>query len=225
MKPPSAPPPSWEGALLARLRAARERLERERAAAPELCAELLAPSPDNPPENLLDARAERIAADPHFRTWGVCEELLRRSTTLEETETDAGAAGHLASLALAAARGLDEQHEASLVRDLETRAWASLGTARLRSGDLAGAVEALREGARCLTEGTGDLLVEGRLLELEAAIREAQGALRDAAGLLRQAEARYREIGEATLAERAASARERLLSTLNPDPNPDLNPD
>src|SRR6185436_13957010 len=111
MKPPSAPPPSWEEALLARLRAARERLDRERAAAPGLCAELLAPSPDNPPEDQLDARAERIATDSRYRTWGVCEELLRRST-LEET--DAGAAGHLASLALAAARGLDEQHEASL---------------------------------------------------------------------------------------------------------------
>jgi|SRR6185436_5375251 len=217
MKPPSAPPPSWEEALLARLREARERLDRERAAAPGLCAELLAPSPDNPP----DARTERVATDSRFRTWGVCEELLRRSITLEETEADAGAAAHLASLALAAARGLDEQHEASLVRDLEARAWASLGTARLRSGDLAGAEEALREGARRLADGTGDLLVEAQQMELEAAVREARGALRDAAGLLRQAEARYQEIGETTLAARAGSARERLLRVLDPDLKPD----
>jgi len=196
----------WEKLLLARLEEARGRLDRERAEAPGLCAELLARAPD------AESDAGPEAVEPRFRTWGVCEELLRQSTL----EADPCAAGRLASLTLAVTRGLDEQHGRPLVRDLEARAWASLGTARLRSGDLAGAGEALREGALRLVEGTGDLLVDACLLEFEAAVREAQGGLREAAGLLRQAQARYREIGETTLADRAGEARERVLRALNP---------
>jgi hypothetical protein len=199
----------WEKVLLARLEQARKRLDHERAEAPALVAELLALPPDNRP----DAGPERVALDPRFRTWGVCEELLRRSSL----EDDPGSASRLAKLALAAADGLGERHEEPLVRDLEARAWACLGAARLRAGDLAGADDALREGALCLVDGTGDLLVDARLLEFEAAVREAQGGLRAATSLLRQAEARYREIGETTLAARAGQARERLLRALNPD--------
>lgn len=197
----------WEQELIARLEQARERLGQERAESPALCDELLALAPE--------VQDERIAADPRVQTWGVCEELLRRSS-LEE-DLDAAAAGRLAALALAAAARLPEWHDRSLVHDLEARAWACLGAARLRSGDLAGAHEALREGAFCLVDGTGDLLVDARLLEFEAAVREAQGGLRDALGLLRQAEARYREIGETSLAGRARQARERILRVLKPD--------
>jgi hypothetical protein len=195
---------SWEEKLLALLEQARERLDREHAEAPALCAELLASPPD--------AQGERVALDPRFRTWGVGEELLRRSAR----EDEAGAAIRLAGLALAALAGLEERHGEPLVRDLEARAWACLGTARLRARDLGGAEEALREGAFCLVDGTGDLLVDARLLEFEAAVREAQGGLRAASSLLRQAEARYREIGETTLAARAGETRERLLRALNP---------
>lgn len=195
----------WEKVLLARLEEARSRLDRERAEAPGLCAELLVSTPDAP--------AGPGAIEPRFQTWGVCEELLHRSA-LEE---DSGAACRLASLALAAAGGLDEQHDRPLTRDLEARAWARLGAARLRLGDLAGAEEALREGALRLVEGTGDLLVDACLLEFEAAVREAQGGLREAASLLRQAEARYREVGETASAARAGAARKRILRALHPD--------
>lgn len=197
----------WEKVLLARLEEARKSLDRERAEAPGLCAELLALAPDS--------QAERIATDPRFRTWGVCEELLQQQSSREEI--DAGPAGRLASLALAAAAGLGAQHDVPLVRDLEARAWACLGAARLRAGDLAGADEALHQGALRLVEGTGDLLVDAQLLEFEAAVREAQGGLRNAASLLRQAEARYREIGETACAARAGQARERVLRALQSD--------
>lgn len=209
-RPEEASP--WEQELIARLEQARELLDRERAEAPALCAELLALAPD--------AQDERVAVDPRFHTWGVCEELLRRSTLDDVDAGAAGAAGtvgRLAELALAAAARLPERHDRPLVRDLEARAWARLGTARLRSGDLAGAHEALREGAFCLVDGTGDMLVDAQLLEFEAAVREAQGGLRDALSLLRQAEARYREIGETSLAARARQSRERVLSALKPD--------
>jgi hypothetical protein len=98
-----------------------------------------------------------------------------------------------------------------VVEDLKARAWAAAGEARRRQGDLAGAEEALRAAAGCLAHGTGDLLVEARLLELEAALRREQGRGREAAALLKLAAARYRESGEAKLLERALAARDELL--------------
>lgn len=189
------------GSLLELLSRAQQRLDHERAGAPALCAELL--------EIPAGRREERAAADPRFHSWGVCEELLRRCAALQETPA---AAAHLAALVLSLTPRLGGAHDAPVVQDLEARAWACAGTARLRHGDIPGAEQALREGALRLARGTGDLLVDARLLEFEAAVREAQGALRAAVGLLRQAESRYREIGESSLAARARATRERLVS-------------
>ena len=193
----------WEGQLLASLQQARESLAREREEAPGLCAELFALAPE--------ARAARIRGDARFRTWGVCEELLHRSGR----EVEAARAGHLAALALAAADGLAEVHQPPLVQDLSARAWAALGTARLRTGNLAGAEEALRAAAFRLETGTGDLLVDATLLEFEAEVCEARGDLREAASLLSQAEVRYREVGESVYCARAGQRRERIRSALN----------
>ncbi|HEY4574884.1 MAG TPA: hypothetical protein VIJ26_12985 [Thermoanaerobaculia bacterium] len=88
---------------------------------------------------------------------------------------------------------------------------AAAGEARRRQGDLAGAEESLRAAAGCLAHGTGDLLVEARLLEFEAALRRQQGRGREAASLLKLAAARYRESGEADLLKRALAARDELL--------------
>lgn len=191
------------GSLLELLARAQQRLDHERAGAPVLCAELL--------EVPAGQREERAAADPRFHNWGVCEELLRCCAGL--LESDPAAAAALASLVLSLTPRLDGRHgghDAPVVQDLEARAWACAGAVRLRQGDVQGAEQALREGALRLARGTGDLLVDARLLEFEAAVREAQGSLRAAIGLLRQAESRYREIGETRLAAQARAARERL---------------
>lgn len=190
------------GSLLELLARAQQRLDHERAGAPALCAELL--------EVPAGQREERAAADPRFHSWGVCEELLRRCAMLQES--DPATAAHLAALVLSLTPRLGGAHDAPVVQDLEARAWACAGTARLRQSDVHGAEQALREGALRLARGTGDLLVDARLLEFEAAVRENQGALRAAIGLLRQAESRYREIGESGLAARARATRERLLA-------------
>lgn len=191
------------GSLLELLARAQQRLDHERAGAPALCAELL--------EIPAGQREERAASDPRFHNWGVCEELLRHCAALQES--DPAAAASLSALVLALTPRLGGGHgghDAPIVQDLEARAWACAGTVRLRQGDVRGAEQALREGAVRLACGTGDLLVDARLLEFEAAVREAQGSLRAAIGLLRQAESRYREIGEPGLAAQARAARERL---------------
>jgi hypothetical protein len=186
--------------LLEHLARVQAMLAREREAAVRLCEELLA----LPGEQ----QAEAVRSDPRFRTWGICEGLLLRSA---DPETPPVEAERLAFLALEAAAGLDARvHSAAVVRDLQASAWGCASRARLRADDLDGAERALTEAAAHLAHGTGDLLVEARLLELEAMLRRRQGRPREAAALLRQAEARYRESGESGLADHARSTRERL---------------
>jgi hypothetical protein len=198
--------------LLAVLERVRSALDRERAAAPACCAELLAVP--------LEAALERIRREARFQTWGLCELLLAKSAELPAI--DAGAAdpnaanpagaAQLASLALAGAERLDpSRHAVAVVEDLKARAWAAVGEARRRTADLAGAEEALRAAAACLSRGTGDLLVEARLLEFEAAVRRGQRRYKEAAAVLKMAAARYRETGETERLKRALAEREDVL--------------
>jgi hypothetical protein len=189
------------GSLVASLNRLRSALGRERAQAPLLAAELLALAPE--------WREERLRQDSTFQTWGLCELLLTRSL---ESPEDPEAAASLAALALAGADRLDpDDHPAAVVADLKARAWAAAGEARRRQGDFAGAEVALRAAAGCLAQGTGDLLVEARLLEFEAVLRRELGRSGEAAALLKLAAARYRECGETQLLERVLAARGTLL--------------
>lgn len=187
--------------LLERLVRTQAALDRERAEAPSLCARLLALPPGE--------QIEGLRREPRLHTWGVCEVLLEKSLA---AEGDAVESGRLADLVLTASSLLDEAlHVAPVVQDLEARAWACLGESRLRAGDLAGAEQALREGAARLAHGTGDLLVEARLLEFEASVRRLQGRTSEAAALLKQAESRYREANEHHLAARTHHKRDQVL--------------
>lgn len=203
----SEEPPQERGTgdrpLLASLRRVLAELDRERAAAPALVEELLALPPTE--------RAERLRQDVRLHTWGVCERLLAKSLEAAQ-EPAAAAAGALATLALAGAERLDpERHPTAVVSDLKARIWAAAGEARRQQQDLAGAEEALRAAAGCLAQGTGDLLVEARLLEFEAAVRRTQGRSGEAAALLKQAAARFRQAGETQHLERVLAEREQLL--------------
>ena len=189
------------GSLLASLNRLRSALDRERSEAPALLAELLAFS--------AEEREDWLRREPRFHNWGLCELLLARST---EEGTDATEARHLAALALAGADLVDRaRHAPPVVEDLKARAWAAAGEASLRQEDLPGAEDALRAAAGCLAQGTGDLLVEARLLEFEASVRRHQGRAGEAAALLKMAAARYREIGESELLAKALAARNEIL--------------
>jgi hypothetical protein len=160
-----------------------------------------------------------VTGEPCFQTFGLCELLLgeaARAATgavpaADATLAHSGEAGHLAALALAAAERLDGAvHAAPVVADLKARAWAEIGEARRVVGELHAAEEALAAAAACLAHGTGDLLVDARLLEFEAAVRIDQGRPGEAAALLRQAAARYAQVNEPELAARAAGRREAI---------------
>lgn len=199
------------GSLLASLSRLRSALDRERSEAPELLAELLAIPPL--PQSL---REERLRQDPRFHNWGLCELLVARGTG---DEADPLEAGRLATLALEGADLVDRaRHPQPVVEDLKARAWAAAGEAWLRQEDLPGAENALRAAAGCLAQGTGDLLVEARLLEFEALVRRQQGRAGEAAALLKMAAARYREIGESELLAKAVALRNEILSNKPAEP-------
>ena len=198
--PDLSPEEEDSGPLLDRLSRVRSNLERERAEAPGLVAELLSLQPER--------CVEELQRQARYHTWGVCDLLLARSAEA----ADPAESGRLAALTLAGAERLDPaQHASAVVEDLKARAWAAAGDARRRRGELARAEEALRAAAACLAQGTGDLLVDARLLEFEAALRRQQGRIREAAALLKMAAARYRETGEMQLCERALAEREEIL--------------
>lgn len=199
------------GSLLASLSRLRSALDRERSEAPALLAELLAVPPL--PQSL---REERLRREPRFHNWGLCELLLARSTG---DEADPSEAGRLAALALAGTELVNRAlHAPPVVEDLKARAWAAAGEACLRQEDLPGAEDALRAAAGCLALGTGDLLVEARLLEFEAQVRRQQGRSGEAAALLKMAAARYREIGESELLAKVVAARNEILGHKPADP-------
>jgi hypothetical protein len=202
--PETAPPepgtPPEEAELLACLGRVRSNLERERSQAPDLVDELLGLP--------AEQREEQLQREARYHTWGVCELLLARSAEA----ADLAESERLAALTLRGADRLDPDcHAAALVEDLKARAWAAAGDARQRQGDLAAAEEALRAAASHLAGGTGDLLVEARLLEFEASLRREQGRTGEAAALLKMAAARYRETGEEQLLERALAERDAIL--------------
>ncbi|HEX4960117.1 MAG TPA: hypothetical protein VF173_04715 [Thermoanaerobaculia bacterium] len=189
--------------LLAVLERLRSALDQERAEAPALCAELMALP--------AEAALEQIRRQARFQTWGLCELLLAKSAEPPDPE-GTGRAGRLAALALAGAERLDlTRHAPAVVEDLKARAWATLGEARRAAADLPGAEEALRAAAACLSHGTGDLLVEARLLEFEAGVRRGQGRQGEAAALLKLAAARYRQTGELERMKRVLAEREDIL--------------
>jgi hypothetical protein len=193
-------PPAGTVTALDRLARARLLLGRERAEAPALLTWLLV-HPAGSQEDL-------VRQDRRLHTWGVCERLLRRSEEVAPTDPDES--GRLAALGLVIAERLEGRHPEPVLQDLRARAWAGLGEARLQAGQLRGAEEAVRAGAGCLAHGTGDLLIEARLLEFEAGVRLDQGRRSEAAALLQQAASRYLAVNQPELLERALLRRNQI---------------
>ncbi len=200
------------GALLERLTRAGEVLKRERQEVGQLLGEIL----DTPPSE----RPERIT-QPRYQSFLLADALLAQSELYAENDPEIGHGdvafedpddlAELPTLALAIATRLNlARHPPALIEDLKARAWTALGDAYLRAGDVGGAERALREGVQSLARGSGDLLVEARMLELESDLMLEQGGTVEADALLRQAVSRLREARETGLLARLATKRQRV---------------
>ncbi len=162
-------------------------LDRERAEAGSLFAELTRHRPEQ--------RALVLCNDPRFRTWGLLERLLEESQAgLPASRSDSELC---AGLALRLADRLDpDYYGESRLEDLRARAWSYAGEARRLRSDFQGAGEAFDRAHEHLRNGTGDALERALILDFEASLRRCERRLDEAKRLLRQAIEVFVENGE-----------------------------
>jgi tetratricopeptide (TPR) repeat protein len=135
--------------------------------------------------------------------WPLCEALLSKS--FEERYRDPK---KMLRLAYDAARVAEhtpaEKYEPSpgFVMDLRARAFAELGNARRINDQLSEAERDFSRARAFLAEGTGDFLVEARVLDLEASFLSDRGRFEDANSLLSKVYDLYQEVGDTHLAGR-----------------------
>jgi tetratricopeptide (TPR) repeat protein len=136
--------------------------------------------------------------------WPLCEALLSKS--FDERYRDPK---KMLRLAYDAARVAEhtpaDKYEPSpgFVMDLRARAFAELGNARRINDQFAEAERDFSRARAFLVGGTGDFLLEARVLDLEASLYSSQGHFEDAISLLDKVHDLYQEVGDIHLAGRA----------------------
>jgi tetratricopeptide (TPR) repeat protein len=136
--------------------------------------------------------------------WPLCEALLRKS--FDERYRDPK---KMLSLAYNAARVAEhtspEKYLPSpgFVMDLRARAFAELGNARRINDQFSEAERDFSRARAFLEEGTGDFLLEARVLDLEASLLSSRGRFEDAISLLGKVHSLYQEAGDDHLVGRA----------------------
>jgi tetratricopeptide (TPR) repeat protein len=125
--------------------------------------------------------------------WPLCEALLRKS--YEARFSDPKRMLSLAESAASVAKNirLEKYPWPGFVADLQARAVAELGNAYRVNDRFASAEKAFREALESLDQGTGDPLLQARVLDLLASLRSDQRRLEDAISLLDQVHELYLE--------------------------------
>jgi len=136
--------------------------------------------------------------------WPLCEALLRKSfeARFRDPETMLILAYQAAGVA---EHTPPEKYDPSpgFVMDLRARAFAELGNAYRINDQFPEAERAFSRARTFLVEGTGDFLLEARVLDLEASFLSDQGRFEDAISLLSKIYDLYHEVGDTHLAGRA----------------------
>jgi tetratricopeptide (TPR) repeat protein len=135
--------------------------------------------------------------------WPLCEALLRKS--YEARFTDPKRMLSLAASAVGVAKHIkvDKYPWPGFVADLRARAFAELGNAYRVNDRFSEADVAFEQAISFFEEGTGDSLLQARVLDLFASLKSAQRKLDDAIALLDQVHSLYLEAGDSHLAGRA----------------------
>ena len=135
--------------------------------------------------------------------WPLCEALLRKS--YEARFTDPKRMLSLAESAAGVAKHIkvEKYPWPGFVADLRARTFAELGNAYRVNERFPEADAAFERSIEFLEVGTGDSLLQARVLDLFASLRSAQRRLDDAIALLDQVYGLYLEAGDSHLAGRA----------------------
>lgn len=174
-------------AVLGRVQDAARQIEAERESAGPLLAELLA---------LPEGQQALVATNhPRFRTWAFAERL--QDECFAAGLEDPRRAVHLGRLSVRVAERVDVSPASDRLRsDLVAASWSWLGNALRLSGNLVESAAAFERAEALLREGTGDPLVEGKVLALHAQLRNEQSRFAEAAALARRAFNLFRRIGD-----------------------------
>lgn len=188
-----------EAAVLARL----PRIERAQKRATEVRAVLAALSELrhlDPLPSLSDSQQRRLLG------WPAIEAQLAASFKLRYSNPEAMLV--LAEWAKDSARNLSpKQYSPALVADFQARTWIELANAYRVTDDFPSAEHALSHADELFPQGTGDILVLARLLDVKASLRADQRRFAEAFDRLDVLEKLYQDIGERHLAGRALVSR------------------
>lgn len=161
--------------------------QRERERAPVLFEELM--------RHPVSRRRPMVERTFRFQSYAFGEHLLARAH--QEVYSNPFHAEDLTFLALQVAEALEGRHHGgALLQDLRARAWGYIGNARRVYGDFPAAEQAFQNAAEHHQLGTGDPLIEARLLTLRGSLRRHQERFTEAAKLLIQARTIYERAGE-----------------------------
>lgn len=175
--------------LVEKLERRREEYAREKALAPSLVAEVLG--------CLSEERRRRVLDHERFHSAAFVMRVLEEGRQRLADQPFDGL--ELIDLGRETAERIDaSRYGQSVRRDLRARAWAYLGDAHRRCGDLPAAEEAFCK-AEALLEDTGDPLEEARFLRLKAALLRDQRSFHDSRRLQRRAERELRRCQQADL--------------------------
>jgi tetratricopeptide (TPR) repeat protein len=135
--------------------------------------------------------------------WPLCEALLRKS--YDARFTDPKRMLSLADSAAAVAKHIRPERYPwpRLLADLRARAFAELGNAYRVNDRLSKADAAFERAEEFLEDGTGDPILQARILDLLASLRKDQRRLEEAVALLDRVHSLYLEADDPHLAGRA----------------------
>jgi hypothetical protein len=181
-------------AAYASLSQVAQRLAEVRGAAPALYRELA--------RHPAEQRRLLVRNGGRFSSWGLAELLLAEAQRRWDEEP--AAAEQAARLAVEVLGTLaPERDSRPFVEDLKARAAGWLAQAHLARGEEQAAADALRQARGHLARGSGDLLEEAHVLEVEALLERARGSLDSAVLAQRRAVVAFRRAGENALAAQA----------------------
>jgi tetratricopeptide (TPR) repeat protein len=181
-------------------------LAAERERAPELLRELLA----RPDMSAASAVPETLEREARFHTWTLCELLLDASR--EWGFQNPARALELSRLGVGIASHLDpETYGDGRVKDLQARAWATLGNAQRIRSDFREAEKSILTAEQLLKRGTGDPVEKANLLLIKSSLRGNQQQLAEAFRLLDRVVAIARRCEDPQLHGRALITRGFLL--------------
>lgn len=150
-----------------------------------------------------------------YRTAGVLDALLRDYHEVMWREPHEGL--EMAELGLAIVERLDPgRYRARRLADLEAEALAVAANANRMASSYGRATMLAKQAAKKLSSGTGDILLEGRVLFSEGQLWQSLRRFEKAARVFSQAEQVYRSCGELHLAARALVARAEAIGHLHP---------